>query len=664
MIRIFLHYLWVTLLLLLISLGYVVTETTAGLQLGIAIASLYLPGQLHIETLQGSLASTITCDNLHYEDKNVTLHIRHLKLDWDPLELLRQQVDIHALAMNDITVHLSDAASGQTSFDLSMLSKLLNHVKATNVTLNHVIVLQNQKTLLQLNQLALEENALRNQFALDGWVNHHPLRGHANLIFKPQGVMIDQAFFQVYDAMLRVQGNVTDQWHLLWDLTIPEMHRLTAETHGNLTVTGTVQGSYLTPMISASSQNTIPIPRLGIALQQMQLQIQTSSNLQLSYQGSFVSHKGKVLLEGSSQLAENTFPTKLSIVGTNVQVANLPEYKITVNPSLLLELTANSLLLKGGIHIPEADIKPKDFRTTLTLPSDVIIVGQPHKNPSALMAYAPSMQVSVTLGNKVHLRYQDFESSIRGGLILRKNPNTQLTAIGQLYAVNGTYKAYHQVLKILDGRLIYTGGLITNPGLNIKAVRQLRTVLTDNTNFMTGSGPSVYGGSQILTVGVQVLGTIDSPNISLISDPADLTQTAILSYLLFGVPEPLSGSQKMTLMDAASAFNMASTGVSPITSLTQHMQQTFGLNELQIGSVQSFDPSANQNNGGTVDNTSLILGKEISHNLYVHSSVSLFSPTPIYTINIQYKLGKHWSIQSETNTLDTGADLMYSIERE
>ena len=83
-----------------------------------------------------------------------------------------------------------------------------------------------------------------------------------------------------------------------------------------------------------------------------------------------------------------------------------------------------------------------------------------------------------------------------------------------------------------------------------------------------------------------------------------------------------------------------------------------------MASVQTFDPTANQNAGGVVGTTSLVLGKKIANNLYLHYSVSLFSATPITILNLRYQFSPHWSVQSETSTIDNGADLLYSLERD
>jgi translocation and assembly module TamB len=445
---------------------------------------------------------------------------------------------------------------------------------------------------------------------------------------------------------------------------IPDTKNVGGKIVGSLEFTGDLQ-----KMTAAGDLNlingTVQIPKLAITLKNIHLHAYGNQTRLLTYKGFFESNSGSVELQGTTNLAENDFPTDLTLRGNNLQIANLPEYKIFVSPDLKIHLTDQTINITGNITIPTATISPKDFRTTVTLPSDVVFVDQKKTNPSAILALAPTMQINVGLGDNVLIHYQDLNTILRGNLTIIKHPNSLVTASGSLYTLNGTYQSYGQTLKIQEGRLIYTGGMITNPGLNIKAIRQIKTVVTDNMNAFGQSSQNFYNGSQLLTVGVQILGTFDTPAISLFSDPSDLSQSNILSYLVLGTAEPSSKNQTDALVSAASAFNLASSnGASPLSNITKQLQDGLGLSELNIESVQSFNPTANQNNGATVGNTSLVLGKKIAHNLYIHSSVSLFASPPVYIFNVQYKLSKHWSIQSETSTIDTGADLLYSIERE
>jgi autotransporter translocation and assembly factor TamB len=82
---------------------------------------------------------------------------------------------------------------------------------------------------------------------------------------------------------------------------------------------------------------------------------------------------------------------------------------------------------------------------------------------------------------------------------------------GELRVVDGTFGAFGQRLEIETGRLIYTGGPLENPGLEIRAVRRVDQV----------------------TAGALVRGTLQEPEITLYSDPP-MPSAEVLSYLTLG----------------------------------------------------------------------------------------------------------------------------------
>lgn len=436
--------------------------------------------------------------------------------------------------------------------------------------------------------------------------------------------------------------------------------------HGNVIGAIELNGSLDKPHYSGEltfNNGSITIPELGITLKNIVMHIVSDENKRLTYSGHFSSDKGNADIQGTTDLAQADFPSTVTLRGKDLQVANLAEYKIHASPDITLKLADKNLLLEGNIFIPEAKITPKNFSSVVTLPSDVVFVGaKKPATPALLEKYLPSLQLTMTLGDKIYLHYQDLEATLKGSVVITKAPNSPATGVGELFATNGTYNAYKKILAIKEGRLVYTGNLITNPGLNIKATREMKTVQTGSMNDFTTN--QTYEGTQTLTVGVQVTGTLDKPTIALYSSPS-LSQVDVLSYLILGIPSSqASGTNSQALLAAASALDLGGSGVSHLANITNGLKKKLGLAELNVESVQTFDPTANQNTGGVVGKTSLVVGKQLATNLYVHYSTSLDVLNPVSTFNLRYKLSKRFSIQSETSTIDTGADLLYSIERD
>jgi autotransporter translocation and assembly factor TamB len=442
--------------------------------------------------------------------------------------------------------------------------------------------------------------------------------------------------------------------------SLPEIKNPQGIMQGSLQL----QGSLSHPTVQGEvklSKGNLTIPKLGIQIRNINLRVAGNQTRHMNYTGSFQSGTGHADLQGTTDLSRADFATEIALRGTNLEVISLPEYKIQVSPDLKLHVTKADLHIDGKLSIPKADLTPKDFRQTITLPDDVVFVGAKTTTAASLLDSMPTMQLTVKIDNHAFIHYQDLTTTLGGSLVLNTSPNNPATASGELYTMGGTYHSYGQDLKISEGRLIYTGGPINNPGLNIKAVRELNTVITGNTGSFTSI--QTYGGTQVLTVGVQILGTIATPAVTLFSQPAGLGQDDILSYLLLGIPRSQASiKDSLAILNATSALNIAGSAPSKFSAITKKLQTGLGLTELNVASVQTFDPTANQNMGGVVGTTSLVLGKKIANNLYLHYSVSLFSATPVNILNLRYQFSKHWSVQSETSTIDNGADLLYSLE--
>lgn len=434
-------------------------------------------------------------------------------------------------------------------------------------------------------------------------------------------------------------------------------------THSN----GTLQGKILLnglinkPNINAMfnvTQGEVLIPVLGITLKSINLQAATDIHHKLILSGNLQSGNGSAQVHGSVDLSTAEFPAVFTLQGNNLQIIKLDHYKIIASPDLKLDYSKTGLGLQGTVTIPQADITPTDFSDTVTMPDDVVYVGQSQKQTTHLLSHF-DMQINLILSDNIFIQYQDLSTHLSGKLHITQLPNSPTTATGELYTIKGTYKAYGKTLDIIQGRLIYTGNTLMNPGLNIRAGREIKTIAFSGTsNFSNNTVQTpAYAGNQTVTVGVQILGTQENPQISLFSTPT-MSQTDMLSYLLFGYPQSQgsNGSRIAALLNASSSLN---TGIKTpsVSGITQGIQNKLGLSELTVGSTEVFDPTK----GTAVATTSFIVGKQLAPKLYVHYSVGLFNPVSI--VNLSYQLTKRWSILSQASTIDSGADLQYAFER-
>ena len=205
---------------------------------------------------------------------------------------------------------------------------------------------------------------------------------------------------------------------------------------------------------------------------------------------------------------------------------------------------------------------------------------------------------------------------LAGNITVRSGYDKVTSATGELNIEQGKYTAYARKLDIQRGRLIFTGGPIGNPGIDIRAIKVFPDV----------------------TAGVNVRGTLLQPRISFFSDPS-LTQSQIVSLILAG------GSLETAQNRQAGAGNelLAQGGA----ILAQQLGSHVGIEDVSLES-------------DLTNETSLVLGRYLSPRLYVSYGIALTQQLNV--LKLRYSLGDRWTIKTEVGQA-RGADLVYTIQK-
>lgn len=510
---------------------------------------------------------------------------------------------------------------------------------------------------LTVNQLSLHGHQIR-QLNVTGHLQYinEQLRSNWTLAFDQRASLIANIvlprFSGLSDFHQAVQGAIqlTQTPIVRLGIDLPEVKNVAGTLSGSINLRGTLAN----PMFSGGlilANGSASIPTLGIRLHQLMLRAQFDTTNQVMLNGQFRLGGGSANLNGRIRF-QPTLLGDMTIQGNNLQVVNTKEYKVTASPNLKIDYSPRAILLTGNIHIPSADINPTPYINVVTLPDDVVFVGQ--EKPFNLQRYL-TIQVRLTLGNAIHIRYEDLTTYVNGALAISSIPPNDPTAKGALMLERGTYKAYGKELIIQQGRIIYNGNILTNPNLDIRAVKQIRTIAMAGNQ--TSGLTSAYLGAEEVSVGVTVKGTINNPIVRLYSSPGGMSQGDILSYLLFGYSQSeLQGGNKLALLNAASLLNLPQSDLT--SGVSQGLQNIVGLTEFNLGSTEVYNPETN-----TVSNeTTVNVGKQIANRLSIHYSVGVFSSLAV--LRILYQLTPNFAIQSETSAFESAGDILYSYERE
>jgi len=363
------------------------------------------------------------------------------------------------------------------------------------------------------------------------------------------------------------------------------------------------------------------VPRLGIALEDAQLELRTLGPDRYRVDGHLYSGGGRLSVAGQARLESPAqWQATVTLAGERIEVADLPEAQVFVSPDLELALQPRRIELRGVIEVPEARITPRSRADAVPVSDDVVLAGagdEAERDPR----WAVHSDVRIRLGEAVTIGAMGFSGRLTGEVRARDEPGQATIGTGELRIVDGRFEAYGQRLDLDRGRIVFAGGPIDDPGVDANAVRRVGSV----------------------TVGVRARGRLREPVLDLFSSPS-MPDNEILSYLILGQPfGEGSAADGRVLVNAA-----ASLGLAQGELLSQRIARAFSLDELSV----SGSPADEQ--------MQLNVGKYLSPKLYVGYGMGLLEPSS--TVRLRYDLNPRWSVEAETGS-KTAADVLYNIER-
>ncbi len=455
-----------------------------------------------------------------------------------------------------------------------------------------------------------------------------------------------------------VKANLTLLFEDLNKLIItPYVKRLQGTLRAEIQLSGKINkpSYYVKAQIN---QAQLFVPDINRKIENINLTANYQTTQPIIFQATFNAGEGKGSLNGKFDPAMKELPLAIHLTGSDLQILNLPEYKIEASPDLFILVDRQNTFIKGDLTNVSSQIKPKDFSSVTTLPKETTIVGEtpPENNPFNEL----SLQINIVLGDNNFISYENLQAKLTGKLSIAQKKGQMATANGELYTIQGNYRAYGNSLKITKGKLIYAGNLLADPGLNIKASKNIESsaFAQDQSQFAADHKiDSIYQGVKRFTVGVEVLGTLNKPQVSFYSDIPGMSQNDILSYLLFGYPQSgIKNLKGVELLNKVAAG--VNNGSNKVDQLTNKIQSTLGLDNLSLGSIQSYDLNTNTTQSVSAVN----IEKKLSKKLSIKYRVGIFNALSV--LNIKYKINKLFAVQSESSTQDNGVDLLFEYEHD
>lgn len=472
---------------------------------------------------------------------------------------------------------------------------------------------------------------------------------------KKDGIHVDlqlphPSITALIDKTQQMKGHINAHFHSLqWIKNwVPGIYLSKGSLKANIGFSGQINNPSFTGSLNMMDTQ-VDIPKPNLVFKNIIVELKGLGD-QLSFHAKATSGGQPIQVSGSFSLSKKGKPLKLHLKTDNTKLINLKEYQATLTSDINITVAEKDIHLDGTIEIPQAEIKPIDLHSTVTLPTnDIIYVNQPKKkNPSDWNVF---LNITLKLGKKVHIQVKGINAYTSGQIELTKTPDTTTLATGKITLDKGVFSLYGKTLKLTDNSTInFAHSLLSNPLLNVEATKEIP--------ISSATGFNVSGSK--ITVGVSATGNLKSPKITFFSRPPGLSQSEVLSYIILGYANQSSGTSGNTdfLLRALQAAKITSEGLLGKENIADEIQQGLGLSELGVESETSVDALGNP----LSQQSAFVVGKHLTKNLYLRYSFGITDPVNVF--QVRYIINKNWSVQADSSVLGNGADILYTIEKD
>jgi translocation and assembly module TamB len=425
------------------------------------------------------------------------------------------------------------------------------------------------------------------------------------------------------DYPIRGSLNAETDGLSLLDVYIGEIDKASGRLDTQVSIAGTLG----TPSLQGSLQlrdASIDIYRINLALRELSVDARFDTNAldfsgqtNIANQPALDANRPRARFNGRLTWRDGLPYGSLHLEGERLRVVDVPEARIEASPNLDFRIEGRSIDATGEVLVPYGRIEPADLTTAVLASGDEELVGTPDIDPA--QRWAITSDIRLQLGDDVRIETLGLDARLGGALRLRTDIADNRRAQGELTVSDGKYAALGRQLDIESGGLIYNNALITDPGIELRAQKEL----PDNT-----------------IVGVLVRGTLRDQRLTFYSEPQ------------------LPPSQIALLITAGGSIESLSNSQAPGAARNDLLAQGGAILAQRVGSQVGIDAGIESDREGL--DTSLVLGKYLSDRIYISYGISLTEA--INTLKLRFTLSERWSIRTEAGK-ERAADIVFTLRK-
>ena len=423
----------------------------------------------------------------------------------------------------------------------------------------------------------------------------------------------------------------------------------TIQLHGRLIARCAISGRTDCPLVNSTFQlkeGNINFPQFQVSLTQVRGSV-TSTTSTINYRLKGYSKNQPIQITGQTRLDMPSHPTTFTIHGENLLIVNNHQYIIYGSGTLKIDIIGHNINIIGTLTVPHAILKPTTLTHISVLTEDVVFLGTNKKQ----IPWQTNINIKIILGNKILLNSLGVKGRLIGELTLLKPPKQVMISNGRINIIDATFTAHGLILDINPhSAVIFIRSPINNPMLSVRATRTLKISPIISLPQLSGS---------TVRIGFDVEGTLNHPEISLYSSDPKLTQSDILSFLIFGHSANVNTSDNVNILaDAIDTLNISGKKTL-VKGVINQITKSLGLTELGIESQTTIADIWSPINH--TSHSAFVVGRYLSPRVYIRYSRGI--RTSINIIQIRYLINQNLVIQTETSSLGNGVDVLYSLER-
>ncbi len=263
------------------------------------------------------------------------------------------------------------------------------------------------------------------------------------------------------------------------------------------------------------------VPQTAMKLEATQLRIHSDGSGAMKIDGSARSGEGQLSLTGKIDPARRQLTVKLT--GDRFEVARSRTLKAVISPDMQVAMDAKGMRVSGILKVPSAYIDLKGAGgegAVIKASEDVVLVDDGQATSKKAPGSQLDLDLKIELGDDIRVNVADFSGGLKGGLRIEQTRGLAPRGTGMIEIINGDYLVYGQQLNIQRGKILFGGGPVDNPRLEIDVARRVEAY-----NVLAGA---------------HIRGVAQAPQLKLYSEPP-MPDASVLSYMLLGQPPGTKG---------------------------------------------------------------------------------------------------------------------------